>query len=134
MFRRRYDLFGVIIVPNSACEIVPNQLFTFKLFATRSYQWVPELQRYIKKYNEEHGTSKVPPIVLVGNKLDIWDHAKVPEASIKSVVDECDMIKSYKLCSARSGDGLEDTFQEACRVALAGTKPKATKKKGCSIL
>ena len=53
---------------------------------------------------------------------------------IKSVVDGCEMIKSYRLCSARSGDGLEDTFQEACRVALAGTKPKATKKKGCSIL
>jgi small GTP-binding protein len=99
-----------------------------------SQKWVPELQRYIKKYNEEHGTSKVPPIVLVGNKMDIWDKAKVPEHAIKSVVDGNDMIKSYKLCSARSGDGLEDTFQEACRVALASTKPKASKKKGCVLL
>merc|ERR1712224_1179330 len=95
-----------------------------------SQKWVPELQQCIKEYNEKHGTSKVPPIVLVGTKLDIWDRAKVPEASIKSVVDEFDMIKSYKLCSARSGDGLEDTFQEACRVALAA---KAATK-GCSIL
>jgi len=99
-----------------------------------SQKWVPELQRYIKKYNEEHGTTKVPPIVLVGNKMDIWDKSKVPEASIKGVVDGCDMIKSYKLCSARSGDGLEETFQEACKVALASTKPKVAKKQPCSIL
>lgn len=99
-----------------------------------SQKWVPELQRYIKKYNEEHGTSKIPPIVLVGNKLDIWDKEKVPESAIKSVVDGCDMIKSYKLCSALNGEGLEETFQEACRVALAGSVPKKKRKGGCFIL
>ena len=149
-------LFGAFGMRDTAYKIFQNWLLICKLLTWRAHiKWVPELQRYIRKYNEEHGTSKVPPIVLVGNEVDVWDKTKVPESAvsrmktqptelsslltrialhvqIKSVVDGCEMIKSYTLCSDRNFDGsVEDTFQEACRVALANMKPK---KKGCCIL
>ena len=38
--------------------------------------------RYQKIYNEDHGTNKFAPIVLVGNKKEIWDQDAVPESSV----------------------------------------------------
>ena len=45
-------------------------------------KWMPEISRYIRKYNKENGTTKVPPVLLVGNKKHMWDRDKVPESSV----------------------------------------------------
>ena len=56
-------------------------------------------------------------------------------ADVEAMVAGQDMIKAHVECSALTGDGLENVFQEACRVALAsGTKTKKKKKDGCAIL
>ena len=34
-------------------------------------------------------------------------------------MDGCDQIQSYKLCSAKTGESVEEVFQEACRVGAA---------------
>lgn len=101
-------------------------------------KWVPELVTYVTKYNEEHKIDKKPPIVLVGTKMDLWkesdDPKKVKMSDVEAMVASQDMIKSHIECSSLTGDGLEDVFQESCRVALASSKPAPKKKKGCIIL
>jgi len=94
---------------------------------------------YVTKYNEEHKIDKKPPIVLVGTKSDLWqtstDAGKVKMADVEAMVASQDMIKSHIECSSLTGEGLEQVFQEACRVALSSTKPRKKKKdKGCAIL
>ena len=34
------------------------------------------------------------------------------------MVDDWEIVKGYKLCSHNSGDGIEEVFQEAVRIAL----------------
>lgn len=94
---------------------------------------------YVTKYNEEHKIDKKPPIVLVGTKADLWkdsnDPNKVKMADVEAMVAGQEMIQSHVECSSLTGEGLEQVFQEACRVALASTKPRKKKKdKGCAIL
>lgn len=114
-------------------------------------QWIPELQHYYQERDMK------PPVVLVGTKMDIWDKKEVPEsavstrhtalphipsrythaqsrAQIQAVVEGCDMIKSYKLCSALSGDGVDELFQEACRLGLMSAKADPPRKKACVLL
>lgn len=56
-------------------------------------------------------------------------------SDVQAMVDSQDMIKTHIECSSVSGEGLEKVFQEACRVALATSKPPRNRtKKGCTIL
>jgi len=106
-------------------------------------KWIPELMQYNKSHPTETN-NKVPKFILVGNKQDLWE--ALPESSDKISVAEIqkfmkdtqsEQIKGFKMCSAKTGDNVEDVFSYCCRVGL-GTlkedKPRNTNKGGCAIL
>jgi len=106
-------------------------------------KWIPELMQYHKSHPTETN-NKVPKFILVGNKQDLWE--TLPESSDKISVAEIqkfmkdtqsEQIKGFKMCSAKTGDNVEDVFSYCCRVGL-GTlkedKPRNTTKGGCAIL
>ena len=56
-------------------------------------------------------------------------------SQIVDVVNGSDMIESYKLCSHSTGEGVDEVFQEAIRVALGATLSKeATLRQWCRII
>ncbi|CAO3694137.1 unnamed protein product [Rhizopus stolonifer] len=85
------------------------------------------------------------PIVLVGCKKDLRNDPNTIEdlrrnsqrpVSYEEGAAVAQKISAYKYqeCSARTGEGVHDVFQEATRAALIGNKKKKGKSKSCTLL
>ncbi|KAF8583782.1 putative GTPase Rho1 [Ramaria rubella] len=96
-------------------------------------KWLPEVLHYC------HGV----PVILVGCKKDLRDDTKTIEKLRKNnqrpVTSEEGLAvarkisaKSYHECSARSGEGVREVFQNAAREALTKKVPRSNSK--CVVL
>eukprot|EP00940_MAST-03C_sp_MAST-3C-sp2_P000629 g629.t1 len=103
------------------------------------HKWIPELLQYQKTHASE--SDKIPKFILVGNKKDLWeastDADKITDEEVQKFIQESesDLIRGFKKCSAKEGDGVDEVFHYACQVALGiAGKPKKKKGGGCAIL
>jgi len=106
-------------------------------------KWIPELMQYHKSHPTETGGKK-PKFILVGNKQDLWSEStaddKITEAEIHKFIKETESndIQGFKMCSAKTGDNVDNVFNYCCRVGLGLVKPAKnssnSKKGGCVIL
>ena len=101
------------------------------------HKWIPELLQYQKTHASE--SDKTPKYILVGNKADLWKEStasdKITEAEVQKFIKESEskLIQGFVKCSAKTGEGVNDAFQYACKVAL-GLAGKKKKSGGCTIL
>eukprot|EP00939_MAST-03C_sp_MAST-3C-sp1_P002831 g2831.t1 len=104
------------------------------------HKWIPELLQYQKTHAQE--SDKTPKFILVGNKADLWEKSsgseKITDEEIQKFIkeSESELIRGFKKCSAKSGEGVKEVFHYACQVALglAGGSTTGGTKKKCSIL
>ena len=101
------------------------------------HKWIPELLQYQKTHASE--SDKTPKYILVGNKADLWNEStasdKITEAEVQKFIkdSESKLIQGFVKCSAKTGEGVNDAFDYACKVAL-GLAGKKKKGGGCTIL
>eukprot|EP01097_Dermamoeba_algensis_P010163 TRINITY_DN7409_c0_g1_i1.p1 TRINITY_DN7409_c0_g1~~TRINITY_DN7409_c0_g1_i1.p1 ORF type:complete len:201 (-),score=31.89 TRINITY_DN7409_c0_g1_i1:233-835(-) len=118
-------------------------LLTFSVVSSASFEnitekWIPELKHY----------SPNTPIVLCATKVDLRDHPvaiqRLAEQNKAPLTREAGLklqqeigAQSYVECSASTQEGLQQVFEEVCRVSLrprpSSSKPDKKSKK-CSIL
>ena len=96
--------------------------------------WVPEIKHFLPRV----------PIMLVGNKIDLRKDAHVLEKLAKEnktpveTHEGHDMAvkigaHSYMECSAKTGTGINEVFQEAIKVGLESSMRRRKKGKKCRV-
>ena len=86
-------------------------IFVFAIDSKDSFEGIKVWYENVKK-----DTTKLPKLMVVGNKIDLSDKRKVP-------IEECECFAdtigaTYMECSAKSGQGIEDIFTEAGNILL----------------
>lgn len=123
--------------PNTDVFVVCFSMVSKTSLLNVTSKWVPELVHYNRSHHADG--HKLSPIVLVGNKSDLWKDPnydakeKVSQADIdKLIADSSGQIKGpCMMCSALTGEGVDDAFMRAIGVVLDAPKKKGG---GCAIL
>jgi Ras-related C3 botulinum toxin substrate 1 len=132
-----YDRLRILSYPETHVFLVCFSLVTPSSYENIKAKWYSELQEHAE------GT----PIVLIGTKLDLKTDAEFVDDMKKKGITPITTDMGLKLkqeisaygyveCSAKTGVGLQEVFQEAIRAALR-VKPSSTSGKGgscCVIL
>jgi Ras-related C3 botulinum toxin substrate 1 len=129
-----YDRLRPLAYPGTHVFLVCFSLVSPPSFQNVESKWWPELK---------HNAAETP-IVLVGLKLDMRNDAKVvaglKEKGITPITPEQGQKLAEKLgaaayceCSAKTQEGLKESFDKAIQVVLH-PKGKQKKKKGCTIV
>ena len=87
------------------------------------------------------------PIIIVGTKKDLRDPVVCPVQSVdsaqgipnvyeemaKPIVDAFSNVHKYAECSAKTGDGVKNVFEEAIRAVLNQTQKEVKKQTVCNL-
>ena len=103
-------------------------------FENISAKWTPEIKRFLRRV----------PIILIGNKIDIRkdaqtlkELAKMKQKPVETHEghDMADKIgaHSYMECSAVTGVGIDEVFQEAVKAGLESSRRRKKKGKKCRV-
>ena len=93
---------------------------------------VKKLYSKVSRVNED--SEELPPMVLVGNKIDLVDHRSVSKEQGQALADEFGC--PYYETSALTRENVEAVYHEITRIVRAASSPPAPvldSKKGCTL-
>ena len=87
------------------------------------------------------------PVIIVGTKKDLRDAVEGPVQSVdsaqdipnvyeemaKSLVDAFYNVYKYAECSAKTGDGVKNVFEEAIRAVLNRVRKEVKRQTVCNV-
>ncbi|KAL0483670.1 Rho-related protein Rac [Acrasis kona] len=132
-----YDRLRPLSYPGTDCFLLVFSLVRDVSFVNIEHKWFPEI----------HHTSPDVPFVIVGNKLDMRDDITVAkelrDKNEKCITKEEGFNLAKKLgaaayieCSAKSQQGLRESFEACIKCVCDPEKKKKTKTKNhkCNVL
>lgn len=132
-----YERLRPLSYPNTDCFLLCFSISNRSSFENIVTKWTPEIRHHCPHV----------PIVLVATKIDLREANQSPDEDSKqtqqpAVEDLIQNVEGKKLrarikaaryveCSAKSGEGLQDVFEEAVRCVL---KRPPNKRRVCKVL
>ena len=93
-----------------------NAIFlVFSLINQESFECLPRWLKHINEAAPEHS-----PVILLGNKLDVEDKERIPEAVINQFVAENKQISVYLETSAADGTNVSEALYTCIEEILKG--------------
>ena len=116
---------------------ITNNSYSVNSFEHVQSKWYPEVRLYCPDV----------PIIIVGTKKDLRDAVegpvkskdsaqcipKVYEEMAKPLVDAFYNVYKYAECSAKTGDGVKNVFEEAIRTVLNRVRTEVKKQTVCNL-
>jgi small GTP-binding protein len=120
--QEEYDRLRPLSYANANVFLLCFSVISKVSFDNVTAKWYPELLHFCPDV----------PFILVGTKIDIRQNGGAGMVSTAEGTALSTRLKArkYMECSAKTGDGLKDVFDEAVRAVLRPTK----KKGGCIML
>jgi GTPase Era involved in 16S rRNA processing len=84
---------------------------------SETLSWVSKTIQLIKNYLDP-----VPPILLIGNKMDLDENQQISINQVEKVKEECDISSSIEM-SLNLGDNIDKTFMKLTEMMLRSAKP-----------
>ena len=111
--------------------------YSVKSFEHVRSKWYPEVRHHCPDV----------PIIIVGTKKDLRDVVEgsvhgvdsaqgiqyVHEDKAKPLVDTLNNVNRYAECSAKTGDGVKNVFEEAIRAVLNRVQKEVKKRTECNL-
>ena len=112
-------------------RIIINIFYSVSSFEHVQSKWYPEVRDH----------SPDVPIIIVGTKKDLRDAVEctaqgiqyVNEEMAKRLVDTFYNVYRYAECSAKTGDGVKNVFEEAIRAVLNRPQKEVKKQTLCIL-